>query len=159
MTDYSELRHIDLGAFIDWVWALKTERDRLKAENDRSTEREIHQLAEIEALRKENERLKNGAIEDLRLRTEIVEQFNRLTAENEALANAYAATGEREHALRTEIAELRKDAERYRFLCDKFGETKLPCALERILAGELYIADGKSSIDSTIDAVMSKEAP
>lgn len=34
------------------VKTVVAERDRLKAENDRSTEREIHQLAEIEALRK-----------------------------------------------------------------------------------------------------------
>ncbi|WP_432755339.1 hypothetical protein [Pseudomonas sp. WMBT8] len=52
----------------------------------------------------------------------------------------------------------RKDAERYRFLCEKFGETKLPCALERILAGGLYIADGKPSIDSAIDAALGQGA-
>ncbi|WP_445572104.1 hypothetical protein [Pseudomonas sp. E102] len=30
---YSELKHIDLGEFVDWVWALKAERDELRAEN------------------------------------------------------------------------------------------------------------------------------
>jgi len=25
--------HVDLGEFVDWVWALKSERDQLKAEN------------------------------------------------------------------------------------------------------------------------------
>ncbi|AZE55917.1 hypothetical protein C4K03_3764 [Pseudomonas synxantha] len=58
--------------------------------------------------------------------------------------------------LLAENEALRKDAARYRFLCDKFGETKLPCVLERILAGDLYVADGKSSIDSAIDAAMGK---
>jgi hypothetical protein len=29
-----ESQHLDLGEFIDWVYALKTERDQLKAENE-----------------------------------------------------------------------------------------------------------------------------
>ncbi len=45
----------------------------------------------------------------------------------------------------------REDAERYRWLCDKFGITKLPCALERIIAGDVYVADGKAGIDEAID--------
>ncbi|AMT88386.1 MULTISPECIES: hypothetical protein [Pseudomonas] len=56
----------------------------------------------------------------------------------------------------TTIEAYRHDAERYRFLCEKFGETKLPCALERILSGDLYVADGKPSIDLAIDTAMSK---
>ena len=84
MTDYTELKHIDLGEFVDWVWALKTERDQLraevaglktgyeayelvnaelKAECARSTEREILQFAEIEALRKDAERYRWTCIE------------------------------------------------------------------------------------------------
>ncbi|WP_273808760.1 MULTISPECIES: hypothetical protein [unclassified Pseudomonas] len=49
---------------------------------------------------------------------------------------------------------VRKDAERYQWLCEQFGVTKLPCALERILGGEVYVADGKPSLDSVIDAAM-----
>ncbi|MFA7667772.1 MAG: hypothetical protein WCX93_00300 [Burkholderiaceae bacterium] len=45
----------------------------------------------------------------------------------------------------------REDAERYRWLCDKFGITKLPCAIERIIAGDVYVADGKVGIDEAID--------
>lgn len=45
----------------------------------------------------------------------------------------------------------REDAERYRWLCNKFGITKLPCAIERIIAFEMYVADGKASIDEAID--------
>lgn len=56
-----------------------------------------------------------------------------------------------------EAEALRKDAERYRWLSEKFGVTNLPCAVERILAGEVYVADGKASIDAAIDAAMSKE--
>lgn len=33
MRDFSQLKHIDLGEFIDWVWALKAERDKINAEN------------------------------------------------------------------------------------------------------------------------------
>lgn len=29
-----ESEHLDLGKFMDWVWALKSERDQLKAENE-----------------------------------------------------------------------------------------------------------------------------
>jgi hypothetical protein len=43
------------------------------------------------------------------------------------------------------------DAARYRWLCGKFGETRLPCALENMLE-HVYIADGKPSIDAAIDA-------
>lgn len=46
-----------------------------------------------------------------------------------------------------------RDAERYRWLCDKFGVTKLPCAIERIIEGK-YVADGKESIDAAIDAAI-----
>ncbi|MDH2051199.1 hypothetical protein [Achromobacter marplatensis] len=45
------------------------------------------------------------------------------------------------------------DAARYRWLCDKFGVTKLPCAIERIIEGK-YVADGKESIDAAIDAAI-----
>lgn len=34
----SDGQHIDLGKFIDHVWAIKTERDQLKAENERLRE-------------------------------------------------------------------------------------------------------------------------
>lgn len=45
------------------------------------------------------------------------------------------------------------DAARYRWICDKFGVTKLPCAIERIIEGK-YVADGKESIDAAIDAAI-----
>ncbi|TFF34901.1 hypothetical protein [Pseudomonas sp. RIT623] len=56
------------------------------------------------------------------------------------------------------VEGMRKDAERYRWLCEAFGVTKLPCAVERILAGDVYVADGKSGVDGAIDAAMTKEA-
>lgn len=56
--------------------------------------------------------------------------------------------------LKAECEGLRKDAERYRWLCERFGVTKLPCAVERILAGDIYVADGKSGVDCAIDAAM-----
>ena len=59
--------------------------------------------------------------------------------------------------LKDEVNALRKDADRYRWLCENFGITKLPCAVERILGGEIYVADGKTSIDSAIDSSMIKE--
>ncbi|CUK23339.1 Uncharacterised protein [Achromobacter xylosoxidans] len=44
-----------------------------------------------------------------------------------------------------------QDAARYRWLCDKFGITKLPCAIERIIEGS-YVPDGKEAIDAAIAA-------
>jgi hypothetical protein len=65
--------------------------------------------------------------------------------------------GERELALLDEIdrlkaenAGLRKDAERYQWLCTNLGETQLPTLIERITKG--YVADYKPSIDAAIDA-------
>ncbi|MFY1875588.1 hypothetical protein ACOTF3_04285 [Achromobacter xylosoxidans] len=49
-----------------------------------------------------------------------------------------------------------RDAARYRWLCDKFGITKLPCAIERIIDGS-YVADGKKSIDAAIDAAIAAQ--
>lgn len=71
---------------------------------------------------------------------------------------AAAAHHMRATALSFELEACRKDAERYRWLCEKFGITKLPCAIERILEGDAYVADGKNGIDAAIDAVM-QEAP
>lgn len=48
------------------------------------------------------------------------------------------------------------DATRYRWLCDKFGITKLPCAIERIIEGT-YVADGKEGIDAAIDAAIAAQ--
>lgn len=48
------------------------------------------------------------------------------------------------------------DAARYRWLCDKFGITKLPCAIERIIEGT-YVADGKEGIDAAIDAAIAAQ--
>ncbi|KDD42631.1 hypothetical protein [Bordetella bronchiseptica] len=49
-----------------------------------------------------------------------------------------------------------RDARRYRWLCDKFGITKLPCAIERIIEGS-YVADGKAAIDAAIDAAIAAQ--
>lgn len=103
-------------------------------------------LAEIERLtppagqvsyQEQMEAWKSASSQDLRARGELMIQLEELEAENESL---------------------RKDAERYRWLCDRFGVTKLPCAVERILAGDVYVADGKPGVDGAIDAAMSKEA-
>ncbi|WP_459694319.1 DnaJ-like cysteine-rich domain-containing protein, partial [Achromobacter xylosoxidans] len=48
------------------------------------------------------------------------------------------------------------DAARYRWLCDKFGITKLPCAIERIIEGS-YVPDGKKAIDAAIDAELAAQ--
>lgn len=48
------------------------------------------------------------------------------------------------------------DAARYRWLCDKFGITKLPCAIERIIEGS-YVADGKAAIDAAIDTAIAAQ--
>lgn len=55
-------------------------------------------------------------------------------------------------ALERELAEARKDAERYLKLVRLFGVTKLPCLLESVVGD--YVADGKQAIDSAIDAAM-----
>lgn len=49
-----------------------------------------------------------------------------------------------------------QDAARYRWLCDKFGITKLPCAIERIIHGS-YVADGKAAIDAAIDTAIAAQ--
>ncbi|GAB1827271.1 hypothetical protein [Achromobacter xylosoxidans] len=49
-----------------------------------------------------------------------------------------------------------QDAARYRWLCDKFGITKLPCAIERIIEGS-YVPDGKEAIDAAIDAAIAAQ--
>ncbi|MFY3300206.1 hypothetical protein ACOTEY_00475 [Achromobacter xylosoxidans] len=48
------------------------------------------------------------------------------------------------------------DVARYRWLCDKFGITKLPCAIERIIEGS-YVPDGKNAIDAAIDAAIAAQ--
>ncbi|NTE96706.1 hypothetical protein [Agrobacterium tumefaciens] len=58
--------------------------------------------------------------------------------------------------LKSESEALRKDADRYRWLCQNFAVTKLPCAVERMLAGEVYVADGKAGVDAAVDEAMAK---
>ena len=53
---------------------------------------------------------------------------------------------------RAERDVLRRDAERYRWLCTELGETNLPVLIERITSR--YVADYKPSIDAAIDAAM-----
>ena len=48
------------------------------------------------------------------------------------------------------------DAARYRWICDKFGITKLPCAIERIIEGS-YVPDGKAAIDAAIDTAIAAQ--
>lgn len=95
-------------------------------------------------------------------RMETLAERDQLKVENERLRklptcwSEVLEQAEANDELLDKVLQLSADAERYRFLCDKFGETKLPCALERILAGDLYVADGKPSIDSAIDVAMGK---
>lgn len=49
-------------------------------------------------------------------------------------------------------AQTEQDANRYRWLCDRFGVTKLPVRLEQLLGD--YVADGKEGIDAAIDAAI-----
>lgn len=77
-----------------------------------------------------------------------------LLAENEALREG--ANFRAIQSLRHDCEALRKDAERYRWLCEHFGVTKLPCAVERILGWDVYVADGKAGVDVAIDAAMGK---
>lgn len=55
------------------------------------------------------------------------------------------------------IRQLANDAKRYQWLVQEFGETKLPCFLERNTAICGYVADGKKGIDAAIDAVREGE--
>ena len=89
--------------------------------------------AEVDVLRKENQRLKDGALEDLRLRTSALEMMNAANSEAEAL---------------------RKDAERYRWLRD-------PCSgAERVIfycRGDYGRGLMSSSmLDAAIDAAMER---
>ena len=87
--------------------------------------------AEVDVLRKENQRLKDGALEDLRLRTSALEMMNAANSEAEAL---------------------RKDAERYRWLRDG-GFLVLPYDDHGIGPEFPYRED----LDAAIDAELAKE--
>jgi hypothetical protein len=73
--------------------AIVLERDQLKAEVARSTEREILQLAEIESLRKDVERITDHIAGGMDSKAVAIQGMARLTSENEKLRNAvnYAA--------------------------------------------------------------------
>lgn len=119
---------------------------KVKAENDRlsaSPERQIIRAAVTEAVKG----IADAAAADAKAGT--LKEIEQLKAEVDSLTRE----ADRQY---TTIEAYRHDAERYRFLCEKFGETKLPCAIERILSGDLYVADGKPSIDLAIDTAMSK---
>jgi hypothetical protein len=73
----------------------------------------------------------------------LLDEIDRLKAEIADHCKAY-------ELLFKECAGLRKDAERYRWLCTMLGETQLPTLIERITSG--YVADYKPSIDAAIDA-------
>jgi regulator of replication initiation timing len=125
------------------------------AENERLERKNSNQA---ETIKQYQNQVSGG---DLSLGMLIAER-DQLKAENERLRklptcwSEVLEQAEANDELLDKVLELSADAERYRFLCNKFGETKLPCALERILAGDLYVADGKSSIGSAIDAAMRK---
>jgi hypothetical protein len=73
----------------------------------------------------------------------LLDEIDRLKAEIADHERAY-------ELLFKENAGLRKDADRYRWLCTMLGETQLPTLIERITSG--YVADYKPSIDAAIDA-------
>lgn len=79
------------------------------------------------------------------------EQVAKEYAESEGVVKFYTADQVRAAVEAALQSQDREDAERYRWLCDKFGITKLPCAIERIIAGDVYVADGKAGIDAAID--------
>lgn len=56
--------------------------------------------------------------------------------------------------LERQLAETRKDADRYRWMCATLGQTQLPTLIERITNG--YVADYKPSIDASIDAAITR---
>jgi hypothetical protein len=90
-------------------------------------------------------------------RAALEKELRRQHAEIETLKAGYAAARLEIESLRAQVApavpaeDVALDAARYRWLCCKFGETRLPCALENMLEHG-YIADGKPSIDAAIDA-------
>lgn len=97
------------------------------------------------------DQLKAAALEDLRLRTELMEQFNQLKAENESLRKAIHGESQdlstSKHGEKSDLSTLsalRKDAERYRWL--------------RVDDVEQYAISTRCSeekMDAAIDAAMS----
>lgn len=77
-------------------------------------------------------------------------------AQRRNLASAHyaevQALNERIALLEQQLAEARKDSDRYRWMCATLGQTQLPTLIERITNG--YVADYKPSIDAAIDAAI-----
>ena len=100
MSQYDELKHVDLGEFVDWVWALKSERDQLKAENESARKHWQNESNNVQEL----------LAEVLRLRAE----RDCLRAENAGLRTSYEAYEQVNAELKAEVDKLRKDSDKWK---------------------------------------------
>ncbi|WP_085599695.1 MULTISPECIES: hypothetical protein [unclassified Pseudomonas] len=164
--DYAALNDYGMAVPPAVTLALLAEIERLEVDNSsmrgstkrmgedasRAQKQERKRQREIAQLKAENDTLKAAAMG-------IRDVWREDQAENEALREGMKGDYDLDAWLDwVKNAEaLRKDAERYQWLCTQFGVTKLPCAIERILGGEAYVADGKASIDAAIDAALAEE--
>lgn len=84
----------------------------------------------------------------------LTDERDKLKADNDALRNAYMSSGEREHALRIELASMRSDAERYRFLRgDATNSVRDFCIVKKFWDGTfpdriLVLDDADAEIDA-----------
>ncbi|MCK9740041.1 hypothetical protein LT697_00590 [Pseudomonas syringae pv. syringae] len=137
----NESKHLDLGKFIDWIWALKNERDQLKAENaGLKTGYEAYERVNAE-LRAECEALRN--------RQSFSDAFYEVSG-------LLGVTGARPEAplvvFRQEVVPalqaVIRNSRRYEWLRDSAGSADW----------EFFGHQQKDSTDQNIDAAMSKEA-
>lgn len=123
------------------VKTVVSERDQLKAENARSTEREIHQLAEIEGLRKDLESHKRMLLA--------------AACDVGAIGQALGADEDDDGSEIEGLAqEVRKDAERYRWLRSRDVDT---ISKGGVLTPQNLVIN-EETLDEAVDAAMSKEA-
>ena len=128
----SDGQHIDLGKFIDHVWALKAERDQLKAENEIFEEGMRSLACSLSAggynavtltadqlVRKVNDGLEMFTNSTGDLLGQITAERDQLRAEVAGLRTGYEAYEQVNAELKAEVEALRKDAERYQWLRDK----------------------------------------
>ena len=191
MNDYSELKRlataveaIDSMAIADeTAWMRRTTGEKvllLIEELEELRENHEHVIALNhkqfgDAIRNNAERdqLKAGAIEDLRLRTELMEHYNQLKAENEALRREISLAhelypnvvrvkrGSPEYndiwlAWADEQQAMRKDAKRYRWLRDKSEAVhnfyiSVPLWFKNVTVE-------RESVDAYIDSAISQES-